>query len=358
MSKIAHKYFLFIFIFLCSISFGNQKFCNVCKEGLSGKYLIHKGKNYHRSCYDKHIQIYCDHCARKIDGSYNTSKGKNYHKLCFQQFIQRRCYECGDLINGIYNVHDGKEYHESCYIEFILPKCDICYQPVEDKYIKDFWGNYYHEYHDRKMPSCDNCNRLISKQLTKGGYYVANSNRFVCNLCKPDVIKSKSQLRRNLNDVLKLFNQVGINKLPKNLPITLVDSKNELIKISGNRLGKIQGYTSYEESTLDGRIIEQNYHIFILSNLHKEVFNSVLAHELLHVYLFQKRLDLKSDIREGFCNLGSDLIYEHYNSKLSKYRLKNMNESTDSDYGIGYKKMKSILNDIGWKRLLKKLPRL
>ena len=35
-----------------------------------------------------------------------------------------------------------------------------------------------------------------------------------------------------------------------------------------------------------------------------------------------------------------------------------MNENTDPDYGIGFRKMKSMLDKIGWKRLLKKLPRL
>ena len=76
------------------------------------------------------------------------------------------------------------------------------------------------------------------------------------------------------------------------------------------------------------------------------------------MYLFQNQIDLESDFREGFCNLGSSLIYENYSSKLSDYRLKNMNENSDPDYGIGFRKMKSMLDKIGWKRLLKKLPRM
>ena len=56
--------------------------------------------------------------------------------------------------------------------------------------------------------------------------------------------------------------------------------------------------------------------------------------------------------------MGSSLIYENYNSKLSDYRLKNMNENSDPDYGFGFRKMKSMLDKIGWKRLLKKLPRM
>ena len=347
--------FTIVYFLLLSISFGTQKYCKSCKGELTGQYLIHKGNNYHRSCYDKHIQIYCDHCNRKIEGSYNTSKGKNYHKSCFQQFIQKRCDECGDVINGIYNLHQDKQYHQSCYVDFILPKCDICYKPVEDKYIKDHWGNYYHHYHEDKMPSCDNCNRLISKQLTKGGFSI-NSNRFVCNLCKPSVVVSQLQTKKNLIEVLNVLNKVGIKGLPKTIPVALVDSKNDLIKMSGHKHGNIQGYTNYEESSLNGKVIDQEYQIYILSNLHKEIFNAVLAHELLHVYLFQNQIDLKSDIREGFCNLGSSLIYENNRSKLSEFRLKNMKQNLDPDYGLGFRKMKKILDKIGWKRLLKKLP--
>lgn len=356
MNKFFFRYSIYLFIISCTLLIGNQKTCKACNKDLSAQYLIHKGSYYHHTCYDKYIQIYCEQCGKKIDGSYNTSKGKSYHKTCYQQFIQKRCEECSDIISGIYTIHEGKEYHESCYIEYIIPKCDVCHQPVEDKYIKDFWGNYYHAYHDKKMPSCDNCSRLICSPLTNGGYSI-NSNRFVCNICKPSVIKNKSQLRKILNNVLDILKTVGIVNLPTDLPITLIDSREELIRMSGNRLGNIQGYTNYEESSMAGRIIDQKYHIYILSNLHEEIFKAVLAHELLHVYLFQNKLDLRSDIREGFCNLGSDLIYEHYGSKLSKYRLKMMNESTDPDYGIGYKKMKEKLDDIDWKRLLKKLPR-
>tara|TARA_Y100001958_G_scaffold141492_1_gene116918 strand:- start:333 stop:956 length:624 start_codon:yes stop_codon:yes gene_type:complete len=207
------------------------------------------------------------------------------------------------------------------------------------------------------MPSCDNCNRLISKQLTRGGFSI-NSTRFVCNLCKPNVVESQSQVKKNLVEVLDILNKVGIEDLPKRIPVNLVDNKSDLIKMSGHRHGNIQGYTNYEESTLAGKIIDQDYQIYILSNLHEEIFNAVLGHELLHVYLFHNQIDLKSELREGFCNLGSSLIYENYNSKLSKYRLKNMNENTDPDYGIGFRKMKLILDEIGWNRLLKKLPRM
>ena len=346
--------FIQILVFPLAFIICNQKTCDYCNKELEGQYIIHKNSNYHHHCYDKHIQIYCDQCTLKIDGSFNSSNGKNYHKSCYQKHIQKRCDECGDLINAIYNVKDGKEYHESCYIEYFLPKCNICKQPVEDTYIKDFWGNFYHEYHTKKMPECDNCNRLICDPLTGGGYSV-NSQRYICNICRPEVITKILEIEPNLREVIVILNSVGITNLPNNIPITLVDSRDELIRLSGNRLGNIQGYTNYEVSTHAGKIIDQDYHIYILSNLHRTIFNAVLAHELLHVYLFQHELVLESDQREGFCNLGSNIVYEHYGSKLSQYRNMSMEESIDPNYGLGYRKMKSLLGQIGWKRLLKKL---
>ena len=99
-------------------------------------------------------------------------------------------------------------------------------------------------------------------------------------------------VRSLLDKEKKSSKQDTIKYLGRTETITLVDSREELILLSGNRLGNIQGYTNYEVSTLAGKVIDQDYHIYILSNLHREIFNAVLAHELLHVYLFQNQLDL------------------------------------------------------------------
>ena len=83
-----------------------------------------------------------------------------------------------------------------------------------------------------------------------------------------------------------------------------------------------------------------------------------LAHEFFHVYLFQNDYDLRSDLREGFCNLGSQLIFKKDSSILSKYLLDSMYESDDPDYGKGFIKMNSMLEKNGWNKLLGDLVRL
>ena len=111
-------------------------------------------------------------------------------------------------------------------------------------------------------------------------------------------------------DVKRVLSGIGIDNIPSNIPISLVNSMDELEHISTIRLGNVRGYTHYNVKTLNGKKITEEYHIYVLSNLHELAFRAVLAHEFLHVYLFQNEYDLRSDLREGFCNLGSQMIYK------------------------------------------------
>jgi hypothetical protein len=117
----------------------------------------------------------------------------------------------------------------------------------------------------------------------------------------------------------------------------------------------MQGFTDHNTKSRNGKIISSSSHIYILTNLPRTLFRAVLAHELLHVYLFQNDLDLRSDIREGFCNLGSELVYENDRSEFAKFRLANMKASLDPDYGVGYRKMSTLLYKKGWYQLLETL---
>ena len=152
--------------------------------------------------------------------------------------------------------------------------------------------------------------------------------------------------------------EVGIKKIPKNIPIKLVQSRKELKKLSKMKHLNLSGYTKYEYETLNGQIIKKDYKIYILSNLHQTEFKSVLAHEFLHVYLFENNYQLSPEIREGFCNLGSELIYKNDDSKYSNLKLDAMNSNPDPVYGLGFKKMSKLLEQNGWDILLRRLKKL
>ena len=279
---------------------------------------------------------------------------KTYHTECYQKNIQIKCDQCGDHISGTYNITNGKNYHENCYINNILEKCAICFKPVKNRYIKDFWGNIYHQSHSKNLSNCENCNRLICKELTLGGYKI-DEKRNICNLCYPDIIKNKGKITSIDKIVRSSLEGIGIKSIPKNIPITTLNSMDELNKISTIRLGNIRGYTHYKVSKQNGKKLNEDFHIYILSNLHELTFKSILAHEYLHVYLFQNDYNLASDTREGFCNLGSQLILEKDGSPLADYLLESMYNSSDPDYGKGFIKMNKMLQKMGWSGLLSNL---
>ena len=302
--------------------------------------------------YSQNIQ--CKFCKENIKNQYISVDKSKYHKQCYKDYVQPKCDICKKPIEGVYNIEGNKKYHKNCYENFILPKCEVCTQPIKTTYIIDKWDNKYHKSHKSKLPNCESCNRIICKRITNGGYNIGK-DRSICSLCEPFLVDKNKLVNKYAKEVKRELYKVGFKNLPKNIPISLVSSRKQLKKLSKIRHINLSGYTHYEYETLNGKITKENYHIYILSNLHEIEFKSVLAHEFLHVYLFQKKYKLSPEYREGFCNLGSQLIYENDNSKYSDLKIDAMYENPDPLYGLGFKKMNYVLKQNGWAELLRDL---
>ena len=304
--------------------------------------------------YNSFISV-CAYCTKSIKGKYLNYDGKNYHLDCYKDNVQLRCDYCSKLISGIYNIEENNNYHSACYRENILPKCNVCEMPLDSDYIIDNWGNKYHSVHLKESANCESCSRLICDLMTNGGYQI-NDTRNICKICWKEVInQNTSNIDIIVSNVKSKLRKVGIDKLPDNIPITLVNNRKDLERISDIRLDEINGYTKYERKAIAGKTIWEKYEIFILSNLHEMIFKAVLAHELMHVYLFQNNITLSSQKREGFCNLGAKIIYDDYNNAFSKLKLTAMYNSEDIDYGKGFVIMDAILKRNGWDKLLSDL---
>ena len=298
--------------------------------------------------------IRCKQCKKPIKNQYIVVDKKKYHKQCYKNHIQPKCDICKNHIEGTYNIEKGKKYHKQCYENVVLPKCAVCKKAIKTTYIIDKWDNKYHKSHSIKLPNCESCNRIICKNITNGGYNIGKE-RNVCSLCEPFLVDRRKLVNKYAKEVKRELYKVGFKNLPKNIPITLVSSRKELKKLSKIRHINLSGYTHYEYETLNNKITKEDYHIYILSGLHEVEFKSVLAHEFLHVYLFQNRYKLRPENREGFCNLASQLIYENDNSKYADLKIDAMYENPDPVYGLGFQKMNRILKQRGWTQLLKDL---
>ena len=300
--------------------------------------------------------LICDYCKKNIIGRYIIQEKNVYHELCYKDYVQLRCDYCNQTISGSYNIDKGNNYHNICFRENILEKCDVCFQPIDGGYIKDIWNNIYHNYHRSKMPLCESCNRLISSTITNGGYAI-NNRRNICNLCWGYTIKNTSEINQIYDYLHMQFTNLGIENIPKSIPILLIDDKDELNRIAKVKLSDgIQGYTKYDYQKIGNKKINERFTIYILSNLHNLNFRAVLAHELLHVYLFNNNIKLKDSLIEGFCNLGSGFIYNmNIDDKISQLKLESMMKDNHPEYGKGFRVMNAELEKKGWEYLIKNL---
>jgi len=234
------------------------------------------------------------------------------------------------------------------------PNCTICLQPLQGEYSVDAWGNSFHTRHEIEGIFCFSCSRIISEGVTQGGY-IYSDGRHLCSLCQTSVVKEDSVIQNSYHSVLTQLESVGFQNLSIDIPIELVNL-NQLINNSGNLAhAKLKGFTKMELLNTSKNNQARTYQMFLLNGLPKIEFEAVLAHELLHVWLHEQRAVLSLEKTEGFCNLGSLLIYENDGTQFSMIHLQAMEKEPNPIYGVGYRSMNSRLNELGWNKLLKNM---
>ena len=234
------------------------------------------------------------------------------------------------------------------------PNCTICLQPLQGEFSVDAWGNTFHSRHENEGVFCFSCSRIISEGVTQGGY-IYSDGRHLCSLCQTSVVKEDSVIQNSYHSVLTQLESVGLRNIPKKIPIELVNL-HQLKNNSGNLAhSHLKGFTKIDLLNKNEFLPNRTYQIFLLNGLPKIEFEAILAHELLHVWINENELKLSSFVSEGFCNLGSELIYNNDPTKFSQIHLKALSDYNHPNYGGGYLFMKNNLEKFGWNNLLKNL---
>jgi LIM domain/Protein DA1 len=322
--------------------------CAKCNQLMGSSFRKHRGNFYHPHCYKEKVGLVCHACSKILEDKWVEDGGKRYHPQCVQKF----CDICRQQIQGDYFKDKEGQYHESCYLNRKAPRCCVCEAPIKSKYILDKWGNKAHRRHNgRKINSCDYCSRIISNSSSNGGFKYGDG-RHVCGICKLTSVEDNRRIHYSMMRVLKILSAAPayFSGIPGGVPIKLVD-RPTLTRLSGLRPDQGQGFTLSDITTRDGKRIKIKFQIFILNGMPQLQFESVLAHELLHVWLIQKEIKLPHIETEGFCNLGAELVYSSENSNFAQHLLQQLEQNPDRVYGGGYRKMKKRLKRIGWQRL-------
>jgi hypothetical protein len=233
------------------------------------------------------------------------------------------------------------------------PKCAVCLKPIQGTYIIDPWKQAAHVHHKGvRTLQCASCQRILSTK-TSGGGFTYSDGRHICGLCKKSAIVSTIELQRSKNRALQMLKQEGLKGIPPAVPVKLANQGflNQQLLHAGNT----KGFTQSQKRFRNGKIVSQTHVIYILAGLPRVEFESVLAHELMHVWLNEHGIQMPAPLTEGFCNLGAALVCRTYNDDLGKFLLQNMKDNPNIIYGNGFRKMLGHLKRYGWKQLLKKI---
>jgi hypothetical protein len=136
--------------------------------------------------------------------------------------------------------------------------------------------------------------------------------------------------------------------LLKNITVELVDSNTLDPKNKSNSKTSKRGETKTSFLSKNGIIVSWSHRIRIQYGLPMPLFKSVLAHEMLHVWLNENKVKITDKETEGFCNLGFLLVIENEGSAFSKVLQKNLDQDPDEVYGEGFRLMKARLDKLGW----------
>jgi len=88
--------------------------------------------------------------------------------------------------------------------------------------------------------------------------------------------------------------------------------------------------------------------VYVLYGLHEDYFRACLAHEFMHVWLFANASKLSPALEEGACNYMSYIILKKStDSDFKKRYIKSMENDPSPTYGIGFRKVRKLAEELG-----------
>jgi len=211
--------------------------------------------------------------------------------------------------------------------------CSICGTPILGVYLVDAYGNKACHHHKDQLHYCLSCGRFCDSKST-----MLDNGVYVCSDCSENV-PSDIDCSRIVQHIRKKYRE---------LPIGIIPSFN-LVRLS--YCDWPRDHKSVGLAIRDGK----SYTIRVLDCLSKTSFAEVMAHELLHLWLYDHSLVPSERITEGFCNLGSFEILSGIQTDKAKVKLQNIISNPDSIYGEGFRMVKQVYDVAGWDGVIERI---
>lgn len=310
---------LFLTILFCLIPAAEGAACAVCGRTGSRSY-VSEGRHYcSRSCWEKSLPK-CSVCARPLAGKYLSAGGKLYcSQRCFDTVLPK-CSVCGSTIRGEYTVALAAGKHFFCPECAKLPHCFVCTLPA------------------RLTPLPD--------------------GRGICKTCDRDTVTDPAKAETLFREVRREVDRLLGSRTPCRLEFHLV-GREELNRLLGNRAeGEASELGLYRlEQTIwqPGNRVEEKCSVYLLDHLPHERFIEVAAHELAHDWQHHAAPGLSDPVRrEGFAEYVASRINLKHNRAALNSR---MEQNVDPVYGGGYRMIRDLARQKGWRAVVEELKR-
>jgi hypothetical protein len=293
---------------------------------------------------------------------------------------ERRCSLCGISIpdgERYYRVKGGNEiYCERCYLE--SPHCSLCDLPAHFDDIDPETGACPRC--RAKLPRCRACGKPIlgtayrfrfaqgvfclQCKNTRPACYVCGvpvgkdyweypDGRVACEECGERAVVDIEEIRRIMQDVQSIAEKRLGLKIRHSFKLT-VDKLSGLEPLKRDKRGKDirSGIGLYGKELGLYRMQDNRSEIVLLFGLPPELTYETAAHEYAHAWLADNRIiDIEAELSEGFAQWVAADVLRARNFTVA---LEKLETRTDSPYGTGYQRLRTMRKSFVLNLMLKK----
>lgn len=210
-------------------------------------------------------------------------------------------------------------------------KCINCGTDRYGTYYRDWKNNYLCSSCIKNVQHCVSCGQFCDTKAINIGM-----GSFLCRHCQEHFMMKKD-CAYVVNFVKNVFRKQGLGEITS-WRLKVMDAETIIAESGGKN---VLGLASSEHI------------IYMFRHLSKVAFAEVLAHEMLHIWQFDRKIRYEPFYSEGFCNLGSYVVLKAIGNAEAMAKIDTLESDTDPIYGDGYRFMKNAYSNGGWSSAIK-----